>query len=84
MQCECAGSVQWQWQGRAGGGHGSTVVGGGLFRCCVPWCGARAAADDADYALREGSPSLSHQEQGKTTFFYPNFYTNFNFEVGTC
>ncbi|KAH9644278.1 hypothetical protein HF086_003777 [Spodoptera exigua] len=46
------------------GAHGSKVVGGGVFRCCVPWCGARAAApvDDADYALREGSPQLSHDE----------------------
>ncbi|CAH2075206.1 unnamed protein product, partial [Iphiclides podalirius] len=37
---------------------------GGVFRCCVPWCGARAAApvDEADYALREGSPQLSHEE----------------------
>ncbi|CAH2238931.1 jg13739 [Pararge aegeria aegeria] len=52
--CECGGSQ---------GAHGTKVVGGGLFRCCVPWCGARAAApDDADYALREGSPQLSHEE----------------------
>lgn len=31
-----------------------------MFRCCVPWCGARAAApaDEADHALREGSPHL--------------------------
>lgn len=29
-----------------------------MFRCCVPWCGARAAApqDDAEHALRESSP----------------------------
>ncbi|KAG6448535.1 hypothetical protein O3G_MSEX005579 [Manduca sexta] len=47
-----------------GDAHGSKVVGGGVFRCCVPWCGARAAAplDDADYALREGSPKQSHDE----------------------
>ncbi|KPJ11318.1 cAMP-specific 3',5'-cyclic phosphodiesterase, isoform I [Papilio machaon] len=40
------------------------LVGGGVFRCCVPWCGARAAVpvDDADYALREGSPQLSQEE----------------------
>ncbi|CAG5039895.1 unnamed protein product [Parnassius apollo] len=44
--------------------HGSKVVGGGVFRCCVPWCGARTAApaDDADYALRETSPQPSHEE----------------------
>lgn len=49
------------------GAHGSKVVGGGVFRCCVPWCGARAAApvDDADYALNEGSPELTTREYGK-------------------
>lgn len=48
--------------------HGGKVVGGGVFRCCVPWCGARTAAsvDDADHALREGSPQLSHHELGKS------------------
>ncbi|CAG4937323.1 unnamed protein product [Colias eurytheme] len=48
---------------REEGADGSKVVGGGVFRCCVPWCGARTAApDDADYALREGSPQPSHKE----------------------
>lgn len=48
--------------------HGGKVVGGGVFRCCVPWCGARAAApvDEADHALREGSPQLSHHEFGES------------------
>lgn len=46
------------------------MVGGGVFRCCVPWCGARAAAptdDDAEYehALRDGSPHLSLDEYSK-------------------
>lgn len=56
--CVCAGLQ--------GVPHGGKVVGGGVFRCCVPWCGARAAApDDADHALREGSPQLSHHEFGE-------------------
>lgn len=53
----------------SGGGHGSTVVGGGVFRCCVPWCGARAAApvDDAGYALRGETPPTTLEEYGKFT-----------------
>lgn len=63
------GAAQARW---LGGAHGSKVVGGGVFRCCVPWCGARTAApaDDADYALREGSPQLSNDEYGKLFYYY--------------
>lgn len=51
---------------------GSKVVGGGVFRCCVPWCGARGAppADEADYALRDGSPHLDHEQFSKYFFIY--------------
>lgn len=54
------------------GAHGVTVVGGGVFRCCVPWCGARAAApvDDADYALRDGSPQLLRDDFGESIFIF--------------
>ncbi|CAK1553568.1 unnamed protein product [Leptosia nina] len=44
------------------GGESSKVVGGGVFRCCVPWCGARTAGADDDYALRDGSPQPEHEQ----------------------
>lgn len=58
---------------------GSKVVGGGVFRCCVPWCGARGAApaDEADYALSDGSPHLDHEQFSKYFFTIFIYYLKF-------
>lgn len=64
LVCDRVGQVSWP------DGPGPKVVGGGVFRCCVPWCRARAAGPADDDGAHDALRGTSDPENcGKFTLF---------------